>query len=89
MGFTTGVLFCTNCGSSCVDVNSWEGPDKAILECSDCDHTAILEGFSVGRVQLSDKQLQAGAKDTSLLRGDPKIKRLILDATSERIKSDW
>lgn len=85
MTVTCGVLFCTNCGSSAVDVCSWESLDQAILECYDCGHTAIVEGFSVGRVQLTGKQLQAAAGDVAVFGHDSQVKRMILDKTRETI----
>lgn len=85
MGFTTGVLFCTNCGSSYIDVNGWEGPDKAVLKCYDCDHTTVLTGFTVGRARLTDKQLQAAAGDVAVFGHDSQVKRMILDKTRETI----
>jgi hypothetical protein len=83
---TVGILFCLHCGSSLVDVNSWESPSIAILECADCGHVSMVEGFSIGRVSISGGDLEGAARDVALPGGDHRIKRVIIEAADKTIK---
>lgn len=53
-------VFCAECMGASVDVLGWEGK-RATLRCSDCDHEAQIEGFTVGRVLLDPQDEQGRA----------------------------
>lgn len=73
---TTSTVFCLLCGSEMVDVDGWESPIGANFSCSNCGHTAIVEGFTIGKVRRAsgNKNLQEALKDAAFYNRVPEIK---------------
>lgn len=83
-----GVLFCTECGSALVDVNSWCGPDEVIIECADCGHESIITGFTVGKVHVPSRTFEIASKDVAVYHGDPRIAARIQERAQQEIEAD-
>lgn len=57
-----GVLVCLRCGSIQADVRCWKldrGLPIALINCSQCGLTSVIQGFSIGRIDLSKEQEKA------------------------------
>lgn len=61
------VLFCAQCGSERIDVVRWEG-QMAVLRCTSCQRERRLDGFVVGKTDLSYGQRRAAAESLALPR---------------------
>lgn len=44
------VVICIRCGSNRVDVSGWKDRHTARFHCAGCQHEALVEGFTIGRV---------------------------------------
>jgi hypothetical protein len=57
------VIFCRRCSSRYVEIKEWN--DKtAIVYCRSCGNSTELKGFTLGRCQVSNKELGT-ARNTS------------------------
>ena len=83
---TVSSIFCLNCGSQLVDVIGWELPRQAIIQCCECDHRAVLTGFTLGRTHIHPKPFRDAALDVAVFRRDPKTINRIRDKAQQEIK---
>ncbi len=74
---TTGVLFCTYCGSQLIDVVGWKTPEEAVIQCCNCEYTSTINGFTIGRCHVSENNFINAANDTALYANNHKTKELI------------
>lgn len=63
------VLHCTRCGSPAVDVVGWNADGSASIGCSNCGQGARVEGFSVGRLEVSEEMAAEALADVARPRG--------------------
>lgn len=57
-----GVLICSRCTSDKLDVIGWK-EQIAIIECLTCSKRSMLTGATVGRVELTQEQVQKARQD--------------------------
>lgn len=73
------------CGSSLVDVNGWELPKKAVIQCSECGNETTLIGFSLGRTHIQGGPYKHAANDVAIYGRNPNIVKLIQDKAREEL----
>lgn len=57
------VIFCRNCGSRFVEIKEWKNK-SAVIYCRTCSNSCDLPGFTLGRCQVTKKDLDI-ARSTS------------------------
>ncbi len=57
------VIFCRRCGSRYVEIREWDNKSAKVY-CRSCKNSADLPGFTLGRCQVSGKELGI-ARNTS------------------------
>ena len=62
------VIFCRRCGSRYVEIREWNGT-SAVVFCRTCKGSAELTGFTLGRCQVTRKELDI-ARNTSAVVDD-------------------
>lgn len=51
------VIFCRRCGSRYVEIREWKD-GKAVVHCRTCRNITELSGFTMGRCQVTKKELE-------------------------------
>lgn len=51
------VVFCRRCGSRYTEINEWTENGNAIIHCRTCNNKAELPGFTLGRCEVTKKEL--------------------------------
>lgn len=69
MSKLVAILHCTKCGSAAVDVVCWLDSGTACLGCSACGHGSQIQGFSVGRLEISEEMAAEALADVARPRG--------------------
>lgn len=62
------VIFCRRCGSRFVEVGEWSEAGTAVIQCRSCNNREEIRGFTLGRCQVPDKELQE-ARETAARGG--------------------
>jgi hypothetical protein len=62
------ILHCARCGSSAVDLVCWNTDGSASLGCCSCGQGSRLDGFSVGRLEISEEMAAEARADVALVR---------------------
>ncbi|MBN1531263.1 MAG: hypothetical protein JXA20_01240 [Spirochaetes bacterium] len=62
------VIFCKRCGSRYVDISEWSERGRVIFHCRSCDYREEVIGFTLGRANISNRELQQ-ARDTVPKKG--------------------
>ncbi len=57
------VIFCRRCGSRYVEIKEWKS-GSALVHCRTCGNNTELNGFTLGRCQVTKKELDI-ARNTS------------------------
>jgi len=57
------VIFCRRCGSRYVEIKEWKN-NSALVYCRTCKYSSEITGFTLGRCQVSRKELEI-ARNTS------------------------
>ncbi len=57
------VIFCRRCGSRFVEIKEWKN-GSALVHCRACKNSTELTGFTLGRCQVTNKELEI-ARNTS------------------------
>ncbi len=59
------VIFCRRCSSRFVEIQNWESKGEApVIFCRSCGNKSELPGFTLGRCQVSRRELNV-ARNTS------------------------
>lgn len=82
---TVPVVFCYKCGSSKVDIQGWQAPGMARIECSCCGHAEMLRGFTLGRIDATEEQILKAARDAACYNREPCKKQLIMQQAVEEL----
>jgi len=85
---TVSAIFCLECGSSLVDVNGWELPRKAVIQCAECGNETTIKGFSLGRTHIHAEPYIHAANDVAVYGRNPNIVKLIQGKAKKEIKYD-
>lgn len=62
MSSSSGVVLCMKCQSSHIDITGWVDRG-AITVCSNCGCKGFIAGVSIGRADLSVKQVNEAQRD--------------------------
>ncbi len=62
------IIFCGRCHSRYVEISEFSREGNAVVHCRTCDYREEVRGFTLGRGQISNSELQ-NARQTTAKKG--------------------